>query len=84
MQIGQAHLLIGDQPQAIVYLLGEIWCLKKVRNKVVSKCSAESENRAKADLTYDLIWVKDLLTKLGFTLKSPNDVLIQPSFYSHC
>ena len=44
---------------------------------MVSKCSAESENRAMADLTYDLIWVKDLLTKLGFTLESPNNVLIQ-------
>ena len=71
MQIGHAHLLIGDQQHITVYLLGKIWCLEELRNKsVISRFSAESDYHAIADLTYDLIWVKDLLMELGFTLES--------------
>jgi len=34
MQIRQAHLLIDDQLQSTVYLLGRILCFGEVKNKV--------------------------------------------------
>jgi len=64
--------LIGDQPHAKVYLLEKnlvSWKNKKL--SVVSRFSVKSEYRAMTDLTCDLVWVKDLLSKLDFTLKSP-------------
>jgi len=38
---------------------------------VVSRSSTELEYRVMTDLTCDLVWVKDLLSELGFILESP-------------
>jgi len=34
---------------------------------VVSRSNAESEYRAMANVTLKLIWIKDLLTEIGFS-----------------
>jgi len=38
---------------------------------MVSRSNAESEYRATTDLICNLVWVKDLLMELSFTLESP-------------
>ena len=38
---------------------------------MVSQSSTEVEYRVMTNLTCDLVWVKDLLSELGFTLGSP-------------
>ena len=70
MQTGQPHLLIGDQPQVTVKLLGETLSWRSKKQSVISRSSAESEYLVMAHLTCDQVWVKDQL-EFGFTLESP-------------
>ena len=41
------------------------------KQSVVPESNVESKYRAVTNLTCDLVWVKDLLPELGFTLESP-------------
>jgi len=51
-----------------VFFLKEILCHEKVKKQSVG---AESENCAMANVTCELIWIRDLLTELGFALECP-------------
>ncbi|KAJ9557316.1 LOW QUALITY PROTEIN: hypothetical protein OSB04_011930 [Centaurea solstitialis] len=63
MQIGQVVRSLDDLLPDIVYLLEEILCHRRVKNNIRS--SAESEYRAMADVTSEMIWVRRLLMELG-------------------
>jgi len=66
MQIGLVVPLIGDLPHNTTYSLEETYVLKKVRNSVVARSSAEVEYRSIALATCELVWIKQLLQKLKF------------------
>jgi len=66
MQTGQDAFLIGGQLQDIVFLEGNLVSLKRKKQNVVSRSSAESEYKAMANMTLDLVWIRNLWTEIGF------------------
>ena len=42
---------------------------KRKKQSMVSRSSAESEYRMLANVTLELVWIRDLLTKIGFPPK---------------
>lgn len=66
-QIGRAMLSIASQPRVIVLSWVEIWSLGKAKKQnVIARSSAEAEYRAMASTACELIWLKSLLSDLGF------------------
>ena len=93
MQIGEVYPLIGDLPQNITFSLEKILCHENKRQSVVSRSSVKSEYRTMENVTCELVWIRELLTELGFAPKCPmrlycdNEVAIHIAknlvFYEH-
>ncbi|GAV77753.1 hypothetical protein CFOL_v3_21223 [Cephalotus follicularis] len=54
-----------------VFVGGNLVSWKSKKQSVVARSSAESEYRAMAHTTCELMWVRQLLTEIGFTEASP-------------
>ncbi|GAV61090.1 hypothetical protein CFOL_v3_04618 [Cephalotus follicularis] len=54
-----------------VFVGGNLVSWKSEKQSVVARSSAESEYRAMAHTTCELMWVRQLLTEIGFTEASP-------------
>jgi len=48
-----------------VFLGGNLVSWKSKKQTVVSRSSAESEYRAMANVTLEMVWIRDLLTEIG-------------------
>ena len=76
MLIRQDHPLTDDLSQTFAFSLEEIlfhgkkWQKTKKQN-VVSRSSAKSKYHAIENVTYVLVWIRNLLTELDFALKCP-------------
>ena len=70
MSIGQVVQSRGGLAQSIASLLKEILCHGKLRSRTLSLNQAESEYKAMADLTRELVWIQDILTKVNFVPKT--------------
>jgi len=54
-----------------VFFGGNLVSWKSKKQSVVSRSSAESEYRAMANVTLEMIWIKDLLTEVGLSPEGP-------------
>jgi hypothetical protein len=73
MQIGQVVLMIGDQHQVTVCLLGgDLVSWRSKKQPVVSRSTAEAEYRAMAQGLCEILWVRNLLSELKVLRKGPS------------
>ena len=71
MLIRQGQRKIGDPYLVTVFLLVEIWSHGRVRSRVVSRSSAESEYRAMTQSVCEIMWLYQLLMEVNIMTVVP-------------
>lgn len=63
MKLGRVQEWIEDPYQGNVSSLGKLGFMKKQKQNIVSRFSAESEYRAMAKCVYEIMWIRHFLNK---------------------
>ncbi len=71
MLTGPDQKKIGDSPHVTVFVGGNIVSWRSKKQNVVSRSSAESEYRAMAQSTCEIMWIHYLLTEVGLKSSLP-------------